>query len=63
MFGADKTGMVDYALESAGKQPHYVQNIVRNYKDRKCADNENPCSAHIVSVKLYEHIIVLWPFH
>ena len=25
------------------------------YKDRKCADNENPCSAHIVPVKLYTY--------
>ena len=27
----------------------------RDYKDRKCADDENPYSAHIVPVKLYTY--------
>ena len=27
----------------------------KHYKDRKCADNENPCSAHVVFVKLYKY--------
>ena len=41
---------------------HFYAVTSKYYKDRKCADNENPYSAHIVSVKLYERIIVLWPF-
>ena len=31
----------------------------QDYKDRKCADNKNPCSAHIVPVKLYKRICTL----
>ena len=30
--------------------------IMLYYKDRKCAVNENPCSAQIVPVKLSEYL-------
>ena len=33
--------------------------IIINYKDWKCADNENPSSAHIVLVKLYTYNCIL----
>ena len=33
----------------------FLINFISHYKDRKCADNKNPCSAHIVSVKLYTY--------
>ena len=53
-----------YQLKKGGTlgKVRFQAKVTGYYKDRKCAVNENPCSAQIVPVKLSTSIIVLWPF-